>query len=104
MGALTDADILALHRIGSDGFLPDRTLFLPLPQEEASARARSRDAAAADRNGGRDRDFPLAVSPASHRFAAHATTRFLPGAPLGEPGPVPARTTDATAGHEPGPG
>jgi len=64
---LTDADILALHRIGSNGFLPDRTLFLTLPEEEASARARSRDGNAADRIGGRDRDFHLAVATAFHR-------------------------------------
>ncbi len=69
MGVLTDADILALHRIGSDGFLPDRTLFLTLPEGEATARTRSRDGDAPDRIGGRDRTFHLAVADAFARFA-----------------------------------
>ncbi|WP_240334241.1 dTMP kinase [Sphingobium estronivorans] len=69
MGDLTDADILALHRIGSGGFLPDRTLFLTLPETEATARTRSRDGDAADRIGGRDRAFHLAVADAFTRFA-----------------------------------
>src|SRR3546814_10521890 len=93
--SLTDADILALHRIGSDGFLPDRTLFLTLPEEEASARARSRDGDAADRIGGRDRDFHLAVSTAFHRFAAQEPTRFLAVDASGEAGAVTARLIEA---------
>lgn len=68
-GDLTDGDILALHRIGSGGFLPDRTLLLTLPEEEASGRARVRDGDAADRIGGRASDFHLAVADAFGRFA-----------------------------------
>ncbi|KQN08618.1 thymidylate kinase [Sphingobium sp. Leaf26] len=68
-GDLTDGDILALHRIGSGGFLPDRTLLLTLPEEEASDRARARDGDAADRIGGRASDF--------HRTVADAFTRFM---------------------------
>ncbi|WP_232307469.1 dTMP kinase [Sphingobium chungbukense] len=77
MGELTDADILALHRIGSEGFLPDRTLFLTLPEEESSARTRSRDGEASDRIGGRDRAFHLAVAAAFARFVREEPDRFL---------------------------
>ncbi|WP_313802086.1 dTMP kinase [Sphingobium sp.] len=77
MGDLTDADILALHRIGSGGFLPDRTLFLALSEAEAAARARSRDGDASDRIGGRDRSFHLAVARAFTRFAEEEPARFL---------------------------
>ncbi|WP_327754688.1 dTMP kinase [Sphingobium sp. SJ10-10] len=77
MGELTDADILTLHRIGSEGFLPDRTLFLTLPEAEAMARARSRDGDASDRIGGRDRRFHQAVASAFTRFAEQEPMRFL---------------------------
>ncbi|WP_244309737.1 MULTISPECIES: dTMP kinase [Sphingobium] len=95
MGSLTDADILALHRIGSDGFLPDRTLFLTLAEEEASARAQSRDGDAADRIGGRDRDFHRAVSTAFHRFAQQEPARFLTVDASGEAEAVTARLLHA---------
>lgn len=78
MGELTDADILALHRIGSGGFLPDRTLFLSLPEAEAAARTRSRDGDVSDRIGGRDRAFHLAVADAFTRFATQEPDRFIP--------------------------
>ncbi|MES2174662.1 MAG: dTMP kinase [Pseudomonadota bacterium] len=68
-GDLSDADILTLHRIGSDGFLPDRTLLLTLPEEEATGRAKARDGDAEDRIGGRASDFHRAVADAFSRFA-----------------------------------
>ena len=74
-GELTDADILALHRIGSAGFLPDRTLFLTLPEAEAEARAHARDGDVSDRIGGRDRVFHRAVAGAFIRFAAEEAER-----------------------------
>ena len=58
-GALSDADIVALHRLGSEGFLPDRTLLLTLPDNEAAQRARRRDGDQSDRIGGRDSLRPL---------------------------------------------
>ena len=95
MGELTDADILALHRIGSNGFLPDRTFLLTLPEEEASARARSRDGDEADRIGGRDRDFHLAVAAAFQRLAQREPARFLAVDASGETGAVTARLLQA---------
>lgn len=75
MGELTDADILTLHRIGSAGFLPDRTLFLTLPEAEATARARTRDGDASDRIGGRDRAFHQRVAEAFARYATEEAER-----------------------------
>jgi dTMP kinase len=66
---LSDADILALHQIGSNGLLPDRTLVLELPAEVSASRAALRDGAVSDRIGGRDADFHLAVANAFRRFA-----------------------------------
>ena len=45
---LQDIDILALHRIGSEGLLPDVTVLLTLDPAEAAARALRRDAGALD--------------------------------------------------------
>lgn len=74
--ALSDADILTLHRIGSGGLLPDRTLLLTLPLDESSARADHRDGAEPDRIGGRDPAFHRAVNEAFARFAAAEPERF----------------------------
>lgn len=41
-----DETVMELHRIGSAGLLPDRTLVLSLPAEEAEAREMARDGAA----------------------------------------------------------
>ena len=46
---MSDADIMALHAVGSEGLLPDRTLVLTLDMGEAAARADVRDGGKADR-------------------------------------------------------
>lgn len=74
-GELTDADILMLHRIGSAGFLPDRTLLLTLPEEEATGRAKARDGDTSDRIGGRASDFHRAVAAAFVRFSVEEADR-----------------------------
>lgn len=51
---LEDRDILDLHRAGTGGLMPDRTLLLALAGSAGSARARARDNGAADRMGARD--------------------------------------------------
>jgi dTMP kinase len=73
---LADADILALHRIGSEGRLPDRTLILALPEEEAEARAQQRDGGDSDRIGGRDRAFHRAVAQSFADYAAAEPDRI----------------------------
>lgn len=96
-GALSDADIVTLHRIGSEEFLPDRTLFLTLPEGEAETRARMRDGDAADRIGGRDQNFHRAVADAFTRIATQEPDRFRAIDASGEAGTVTARLLDALA-------
>ena len=76
MGELCDADILALHRVGSGNFLPDRTLLLTIPQTAAQDRVRVRDGDESDRIGGRDTAFHDSVSNAFARFAEEDPARF----------------------------
>lgn len=73
---LGDADVLALHRIGSDGYLPDRTLVLALPDGEAAARANARDGGAVDRIGARDADYHARVADAFARYCVEDPARF----------------------------
>jgi dTMP kinase len=66
---ISDAVIMDLHRIGSDGYLPDRTIVLDLALEASRARTRARDGDSADRIGGRDDLFHQRVRDAFHRIA-----------------------------------
>jgi dTMP kinase len=50
-GGLSDDDIIALHHIGSEGLLPDRTLVLDMPVQAAAARVERRDQGVKDRMG-----------------------------------------------------
>lgn len=68
-GGLTDADILTLHRIGSEGLLPDRSFLLTVGAEEAAQRLSARDAAGADRMGSKPADYQQRLAA---RFAAIA--------------------------------
>jgi dTMP kinase len=62
--------------VGSDGFLPDRTLVLDLADAEASARAHARDGGEADRIGGRNPGFHRQVVDAFRWFAADEPSRI----------------------------
>lgn len=75
-GGLGDDAILDLHRFGSQGFLPDCTLLLELPADEAARRATLRDGEASDRIGGRDAAYHAAVAQAFRTFAAAEPDRF----------------------------
>lgn len=97
MGALTDADILTLHGIGCDNFLPDRTLLLLLPEEEAESRARNRDGDISDRIGGRDSAFHRLVAEAFTRFAAQEPDRIRRIDASGGAASVTARLMDELA-------
>ncbi|MGQ2931826.1 MAG: dTMP kinase [Sphingopyxis sp.] len=68
-GGLTDADILTLHRIGSEGLLPDRSFLLTVGTDEAARRLSVRDAAGADRMGSKSADYQARLTA---RFAAIA--------------------------------
>ena len=75
-GGLGAATIRKLHEIGSGGFLPDRTLRLELPGEDAAGRARLRDADGADRIGGRDAEYHAGVASAFAAIAEDEPGRF----------------------------
>ena len=96
-GVLCDADILALHGVGSQGLLPDRTLLLHMPLDESSARAGLRDGGEADRIGGRDGAFHRAVAQAFERFADAEPARFRRIDARGSIEAVQARLLDALA-------
>ena len=73
---LGDDAILSLHRIGSAGFLPDRTLLLQLPPALAAEREAERDGATRDRIAGRGMAYHDAVADAFRRMAAEEPARF----------------------------
>ncbi len=75
-GGLGFERIRALHDFGSHGFLPDRTLLLTLPAEEAARRAGARDTDGADRIGARGVDYHAAVASAFARLADEEPGRF----------------------------
>jgi dTMP kinase len=88
---LGDAAIRALHDIGSGGFLPDRTLLLTLPPDEAADRATARDEGRADRFGARDAAYHARVANAFRTLAAADPTRFRIVDARGAPEDVTAR-------------
>ncbi|MFA5968060.1 MAG: dTMP kinase [Sphingomonas sp.] len=73
---LNDADIMAVHSVGTGNLLPDRTLVLEIPIDEGRARAAGRDGAAADRFAARGDEFHAAVASAFRRFAVAEPSRF----------------------------
>lgn len=75
-GGLTDADVLALHRVGSGGLLPDCTLLIEVSPEIARTRTAARDVAGADRIGGRDEAYHAKVAAAFARLAEAEPARF----------------------------
>lgn len=96
-GGLADAEIMALHRFGSEGLLPDRTLVLTLPETEAAVRAKARDGGAGDRIGGRDRAFHDAVASAFAGYAGAEPDRVRQIDASGAAEDVTARLMDAIA-------
>ena len=93
-GGLSDADILALHRVGSGGLLPDRTLLLELSVEEGARRAEARSATA-DRMGAKDRDYYLRVADRFRAMAAEDPDRFRVIDAAGSPSNVSTRIMSA---------
>ena len=92
---LDDADILALHRIGSAGLLPDCTVLLTLDPAEAASRVAGRDAGVLDRIGGRAADYHARVAAAFLRYAQAEPERFAVVAADGAPQDVHARVLAA---------
>ncbi len=75
-GDLADADIMALHRIGSGGLLPDRTLLLAVDAAQANSRRQARNAGHGDRFEHRDTAFHAAVTTRFSQIAAAEPQRF----------------------------
>jgi dTMP kinase len=75
-GGLADEDILALHRIGSGGLMPDLTLLIEVPPEVAAERLARRDPGGADRIGGRSADYHAKVAAGFVRIAEAEADRF----------------------------
>ena len=92
---LDDADILTLHRIGSGGLLPDRTVLLQLDPDEAARRLAERDRGHSDRIGGRDIAYHARVAAAFRRFAEADPHRFALIDASGAPDEVHARVLAA---------
>ncbi len=74
-GIARDA-LIALHRVGSAGLLPDRTLLLTLPEDEALTRAGLRDRDGGDRFGARDTAYHAAVAATFRALAAEGADRW----------------------------
>ncbi|CAH0496702.1 dTMP kinase [Novosphingobium sp. CECT 9465] len=96
-GGLSDADVLALHGIGSEGLLPDRTLLLTIDPAVSAQRLALRDGDSADRIGGRDARYHAGVAAAFLRFAAEESRRFAVINAQGTPDEVARRAFAAIA-------
>ena len=75
-GGLSDDDILALHGVGSEGLMPDRTLVLTLPTSIALSREQARDGHKVDRFGVRDMVFKIGVEANFRRIAMQNPERL----------------------------
>jgi dTMP kinase len=90
-GGLSFEDIQTLHRIGSRGLLPDRTLLLDLPPAEADERAARRDMFNPDLIGRRGTDYHHKVAEAFRSVARREPDRFRIVDARGAPEAVTAR-------------
>jgi dTMP kinase len=73
---VSDTDILDLHRIGSEGLLPHRTLLMWLPMDEAASRANDRAAGNGDRFGARDAAYHNRLMTTFEAMAMAEVERF----------------------------
>lgn len=73
---LSDAEILDLHRIGSQGLLPDLTLLIEVSPEAARERLARRDAGDSDRIGSRGSEYHDRVAAAFRVLAEGDPGRF----------------------------
>ena len=94
-GGLSDIDLMDLHRIGSEGLLPDVTLLLTVDGEEAARRLRSRDGDESDAIGGRPAAYHARVAEAFHALAASEPERFAVIEATGAPEEIHTRVLSA---------
>lgn len=95
-GGVSDADILDLHRVGSGGLLPDRTIVLDLPVAEGARRAAARSAES-DRMGAKSPDYYERVAARFRDLATQEPARFRVISADGTPEEVTARILAALA-------
>ena len=94
-GSIGDADLLALHRIGSGGLLPDVTVLIEVEEDERMARLSNRDGTDSDRIGGRDAEYHREVATRFARFADAEPDRFVRVDGEGTPEEVHRRVREA---------
>ena len=75
-GGVSNSEILALHKVGSEGLMPDRTLLMWLPPEEAALRAFDRDKGRSDRFGDKGPEYHARLMVAFENFALAEPDRF----------------------------
>lgn len=97
-GGLSDSDVMELHRIGSEGILPDVTILLTVRPEIAAQRLALRDGGAPDRIEGRGADYHARVAEAFRNFAMQSPERFALVDAEGDPETVHARVLAGLAG------
>jgi len=90
-GGLSDADIMRLHDFGSEGLMPDRTLYLKLLIDEGMARAHRRDDGRGDRFAERGATYHAQLICAFDRFASAEPQRFAAIDAAGAPDQITAR-------------
>ena len=73
-GGITDADLLALHRFGSEGLLPDRTFLLAVSPDEATRRLVERGGS--DRMGNKPLDYQARLAARFVEMAAAEAGRW----------------------------
>lgn len=96
-GGLADVDIMALHRIGSGGLMPDRTIVLDLPQDMGAKRVSSRASDEPDRMGTKRAAYYQRVISFFHDVAAHEPERVRLIDASGSVDEVTKRLIDALA-------
>lgn len=75
-GGMADAELLDLHRIGSEGLLPDITILITLPAQAADERLARRTGGGADAIERRGADYHAKVAEAFTRLAVAEPARF----------------------------
>lgn len=94
-GGLGENDIRALHMIGSEGLLPDRTLVLALDIDEATARSFARDGAKVDRFSLKNHQYHQKVAKIFEEIARSEPDRVRLVSAAGNASEVTARLVDA---------
>jgi dTMP kinase len=97
-GGVSLDQVWMLHEVGSGGLLPDRTLLLTLPAEEAARRADTRDRGGADRIGGRNAEYHARVASSFALLVEREPERFRLIDALGEAEQVTERLIAALEG------